>query len=162
MARKGTWQENVALSFGASNQNPSNSNSGLANMLLGNATTTSQSNVYAFGAFHMYQYEAYYQDTWKALPRLTIDYGVRYQLLGPTYTAGKYHQYYFEPDFYSQSQAVTINTAPNIPGQAPTQGSICGSASSYGCSAVTSVGNPYNGMVRSEERRVGKECRSRW
>jgi hypothetical protein len=146
--QEGTWQENVSLNFGASNQNPNNANNGMANMLLGNATTTSQSNVYAFGAFHMYQYEGYFQDTWKAMPRLTIDYGVRYQLLGPTYTAGKYHQYYFEPDFYSQAQAVTINTAPNIPGQPPTQGSICGSAASYGCSGVTSVGNPYNGMVR--------------
>ncbi|MGA2887925.1 MAG: carboxypeptidase regulatory-like domain-containing protein [Terracidiphilus sp.] len=146
--QEGTWQENVSLSFAASNQNPLNSNGGLANMLLGNATTTTQSNVYAFGAFHMFQYEGYFQDTWKALPRLTLDLGVRYQFLGPTYTAGKYHQYYFEPNFYSTSQAVTINTAPNIPGSAPTQGSICGNTTSYGCTGITVVGNPYNGMVR--------------
>ena len=145
--QEGSWQENVSLNFAASNQNPLNANNGMANMLLGNATTTSQTDVYAFGAFHMFQYEGYFQDTWKALPSLTLDYGVRYQFLGPTYTAGKYHQYYFEPDFYSTSQAVTINTAPNIPGSAPTQGSICGSTASYGCGGAT-IGNPYNGMVR--------------
>lgn len=148
--QEGSWQENVSLGFGASNQNPSNANNGMANMLLGNATTTSQSNAFVFGAFHMYQYEGYGQDTWKVTPRLTLDYGLRYQFLGPTYTAGKYHQYYFEPDMYNQSQAVTINTAPNIPGSAPTQGSICGQGvnNGNGCTGINSYGNPYNGMVR--------------
>jgi Carboxypeptidase regulatory-like domain len=146
--QEGSWQENVSLNFGASNQNPLNANNSMANMLLGNATTTSQTNAFVFGAFHMYQYEGYGQDTWKVTPRLTLDYGLRYQFLGPTYTAGKYHQYYFEPDAYLPSQAVTINTAPNIPGSAPTQGSICGNTTSYGCAGVTNVGNPYNGMVR--------------
>ncbi len=135
--QEGTWQEPVALNFSASNQNPNNANNGMANMLLGNATTTSQTNAYVFGNFHMFQFEGYGQDTWKITPRLTLDYGVRYQFLGPTYTAGKYHQYYFEPDDYLPTQAVTINTAPNTPGQPPTQGSI-----------VPNSGNPYNGMVR--------------
>ena len=146
--QEGTWQENVALTFNASNENPFNSNAGLANMLLGNATTTSQSNLYAYGHFHMFQYEGYVQDTWKALPRLTLDVGLRYQFMGPTYTTSPYHAYYFEPNFYTAPQAVTINIAPNIPGQAPTQGSICGNNTSYGCAGVSSVGNPYNGMVQ--------------
>lgn len=135
--QEGTWQEPVSLSFSASNENPLNANNGMANMLLGNATTTTQTNAFVFGAFHMFQYEGYVQDTWKVLPRLTLDYGLRYQFLGPTYTAGKYHQYYFEPDAYTPAQAVSFNIAPNIPGQAPTQGSI-----------ITGSGNPYNGMVR--------------
>jgi hypothetical protein len=146
--QEGSWQENVSLGFGASNQNSLNASNGMANMLLGNATTTSQTNAFVFGAFHMYQYEGYAQDTWKVTPRLTLDYGLRYQYLGPTYTAGKYHQYYFEPDAYIPAQAVTINTAPNIIGQAPTLGSICGNSTSYGCSAYNPLSNPYNGMVR--------------
>jgi hypothetical protein len=146
--QEGSWQEAMSMNFGASNQNSFNTNNGMANMLLGNATTVSQTNSFVFGAFHMYQYEGYGQDTWKITPRLTLDYGLRYQFLGPTYTAGKYHQYYFEPDMYLPSQAVTINIAPNIPGQAPTQGTICGNTTSYGCTGVKSIGNPYNGMVR--------------
>lgn len=148
--QEGSWQENVSMNFGASNQNSLNTNNGMANMLLGDATTISQTNAFVFGAFHMYQYEGYAQDTWKVKPRLTLDYGLRYQFMGPTYTAGKYHQYYFEPDSYLPSNAVTINTAANVPGAAPTQGTICGATvnNGNGCTGISTYGNPYNGMVR--------------
>ncbi|WP_446742052.1 carboxypeptidase regulatory-like domain-containing protein [Silvibacterium acidisoli] len=135
--QEGTWQENPSINFGASNQNPSNSNSGIGNTLLGNYTTVSQSNIYAFGHFHFFQYEGYVQDTWKVTPRLTLDYGARYEFIGPTYTTSPYHAYYFEPNAYNPGQAVSINTASNIPGQIPTQNTI-----------IAGSGNPYNGMVQ--------------
>ena len=135
--QEGNWTENPNLNFAASNQNANNSNSGIGNTLLGNYTTVSQSNIFAFGHFHFVQFEGYAQDTWKATPRLVLDLGLRYQFIGPTYTTGQYHQYYFVPGAYNPANAVTINTAPNIPGQAPTQGSI-----------VSGSGDPYNGMVR--------------
>ena len=62
---------------------------------------------------------------------------IRYELVGPTYTTGQYHQYYFVPNAYNPVNAVSMNTAPNIPGQAPTQNTI-----------ITGSGDPYNGMVR--------------
>ena len=135
--QEGTWTENPNLNFGASNENPNNSNSGIGNTLLGTYTTVSQSNVYAFGAFHFVQYEGYAQDTWKITPRLTLDYGVRYEFIGPTYTTGTYHSYYFSPSHYVPANAVQINIAPNTPGLPPTQGSI-----------ISGSGNPYNGMVQ--------------
>ncbi|HEV2274863.1 MAG TPA: carboxypeptidase regulatory-like domain-containing protein [Acidobacteriaceae bacterium] len=135
--QEGSWQENPSLNFGASNQNPNNSGSGIGNLILGNYTTVSQSNIYAYGHFHFFQYEGYIQDTWKATPRLTIDAGLRYEFVGPTYTVAPYHQYYFEPYAYNPSQAVQINTAPNTPGQTPTQNTI-----------VKGSGNPYNGMIQ--------------
>ncbi|HMH12680.1 MAG TPA: carboxypeptidase regulatory-like domain-containing protein [Edaphobacter sp.] len=135
--QEGTWQENPALNFSASNQNPNNSNSGLGNTLLGNYTTVSQSNIFAFGHFHFIQIEGYAQDSWKVTPRFTVDYGLRYQFVGPTYTVAPYHAYYFQPNVYNPANAVQINTAPNVPGQIPTQGTI-----------ITGSGDPYNGMVR--------------
>jgi Carboxypeptidase regulatory-like domain/TonB-dependent Receptor Plug Domain len=135
--QEGTWTENPAFNFQASNRNPNNTNSGLANMLLGNYTTVSQTNIFAYGHFHFFQYEGYIQDTWKLTPRLTLDYGLRYEFIGPTYTVAPYHQYYFVPTAYNPANAVSINTAPNVPGQVPTQGSI-----------IPGSGNPYNGMVQ--------------
>jgi hypothetical protein len=135
--QEGTWQEQPSFNFGASNQNANNSNSGIANLVLGNYTNVTQSNIFAFGHFHFFQYEGYAQDTWKVSPRLTLDYGIRYEFIGPTYTTGALHQYYFEPYAYNPANAVQINTAPNIPGQAPTQGTI-----------ITGSGNPYNGMIQ--------------
>ena len=135
--QEGNWQENPSFNFGASNQNSNNSNSGIANLLTGNYTTVSQSNLFAFGNFHFIQLEGYIQDTWKATPRLTLDYGLRYEYVGPTYTTGQYHEYYFVPTAYNAANAVSLNTANNIPGQAPTQGTI-----------INGSGNPYNGMVR--------------
>jgi Carboxypeptidase regulatory-like domain/TonB-dependent Receptor Plug Domain len=135
--QEGTWQENPSINFGASNQNGNNSNSGIANTLLGDYTTVQQTDLYAYGHFHFFQYEGYIQDTWKTTPRLTLDFGLRYEFVGPTYTVAPYHMYYFEPAAYNPATAVTINTAPNIPGQAPTQGTI-----------ISGSGNPYNGMIQ--------------
>lgn len=135
--QEGNWTETPNFNFGASNQNSNNSNSGIGNMLMGNYTTVSQSNIFAFGNFHFIQLEGYIQDTWKATPRLTLDYGLRYEYVGPTYTTGQYHEYYFVPSAYNTSNAVSLNTANNIPGQAPTKGTI-----------LANSGNPYNGMVR--------------
>ncbi|WP_263381357.1 Plug and carboxypeptidase regulatory-like domain-containing protein [Granulicella arctica] len=143
--QEGTWQEQPSVNFAASNQNANNSNSGIGNLLLGNYTSVTQSNIFAFGHFHFFQYEGYAQDTWKVSPRLTLDYGVRYEFVGPTYTTGALHQYYFEPSAYNAANAVQINTLPNTPGQAPTQGTLIGG-----------VGNPYNGMIQEGQQGLPK------
>jgi len=52
--------------------------------LLGDLATYSQSNVQRAGIFHQHWYELYAQDDWKAYPRLTLSYGVRYSYFSNT------------------------------------------------------------------------------
>jgi hypothetical protein len=55
-----------------------------ADFLLGALTSYSQSNVQRAGVFHQHWYELYAQDDFKATPRLTLNYGVRYSFFSPT------------------------------------------------------------------------------
>jgi hypothetical protein len=52
--------------------------------LLGQLATYSQSNVQRAGVFHQHWFELYAQDDWKATPRLTLSYGIRYSFFSPT------------------------------------------------------------------------------
>lgn len=57
-------------------------------ILLGQLATYSQSNVQRAGAFHEHWFELYGQDDWKATPRLTLSYGVRYSFFSPSTMEG--------------------------------------------------------------------------
>ena len=79
-----------------------------ANFLVGNANNGFTQND-RLPQVDVYQniYEAYFQDNWKATPRLTLNIGVRYSFLAqPTDSAGYLSS--FDPDTYSDSKAPTI------------------------------------------------------
>ena len=59
-----------------------------ADFLLGTLTSYSQSNVQRTGVFHQHWYELYAQDDFKAFPRLTLSYGLRYSFYSPTTKEG--------------------------------------------------------------------------
>ena len=56
--------------------------------LLGLLSSYSQSNVQRTGVFHQHWYELYGQDDWKATPRLTLSYGLRYSYYSPAVKEG--------------------------------------------------------------------------
>ncbi|HEX2711669.1 MAG TPA: carboxypeptidase regulatory-like domain-containing protein [Candidatus Acidoferrales bacterium] len=127
-----SWTDAGFFGFGPSQFNPQDSNNGLANLLLGNYTSFTQSNGKFLGSFRFIGLEFYGQDSWKASRRLTIEFGVRYAYLGPTYTRGQVLENYFDPSLYDPSKAVVFdlnNPNPSF------RNSIIG-------------GNPFNGMVQ--------------
>lgn len=127
-----TWTDTLNFNFGTSPDNLNDTGNQFANMLLGNYTTVAQSNGIFFGQFRFNSFEAFVQDSWKVNKNLTLEYGIRWAYLGPTYTVDPFLQYYFDPRKFDQSKAAVIATT-----NTPTQkiGSIIG-------------GDPFNGMVQ--------------
>jgi hypothetical protein len=81
-----TWPMNGAINFNSSASMPMDTGNGLANLMLGNFNTYSQNNAHVYPYFRFLAYEAYAQDSWKVSRRLTVEYGVRYERMIPTFT----------------------------------------------------------------------------
>ena len=127
-----SFTEAPDFNFSSGQSNINDTGNPVANLLLGNYQSVSQSNGIYFGSFKFYQWEIFGQDTWRITPRFTLDYGLRYAYLGPTYTYGKYLQNYFDPTRYNPANAVSFQLAPGV-----TQGSI-----------LPNSGDPFNGIVQ--------------
>jgi hypothetical protein len=134
-AQQPSWDMGT-FNFSPSAQMLNNTNYGLANLMLGNYQTHTQSNGIYYGDFRYVGVEGYGQDTWRPTAGVTLDYGVRVAYLGPTYTVGRFLQNYFVPDAYDPSQAVSIFTGAGV-----LRGSI-----------VPNSGSFANGMVEEGSR----------
>lgn len=145
-----SWTEAVSFNFNPAG-NPTyvlDTNNGVANLLLGNYRSVSQSNGVFFGSFRFHQLEIYGQDSWKLNRKLTLDYGLRWAYIGPTYTVKPFLENYFDPNAFDPTQAVTIETRPTDPAQNIQNGAICTASQPNPCPGVTNFGNPYNGLIR--------------
>lgn len=120
------WTDAPNFGFGSSVLNPNDSGIGLANLLLGNYTTLTQSNGRFYGSFHFWSLELFAQDSWRISKKLTLEYGLRWAYLGPTSTYGKYLENYWVPSKYDPTKAVSIYTAngPNRGGIVPGSGDL--------------------------------------
>ncbi len=111
------WTYAPQFDFNPNQQLLADTGNGVGNLLLGNYLSVSQTNGVFFGAFRFNQVEAFAQDSWKVNNRLSLEYGLRWAYLGPTYSHGKYLENYFDPSLYNPAQAVSINTARFAAGQ---------------------------------------------
>ncbi|MBN9615061.1 MAG: TonB-dependent receptor [Acidobacteriales bacterium 59-55] len=114
------------ISFNASN-NPISTGNAMADALIGNFSSYNEASADPTGFFRFNQPEAFAQDTWKAARRLSIEYGVRWQLVPAMYTQGN-NMSNFDPSVYDPAKAITVTTAGKV---------------------IPDSGNPYNGLVRA-------------
>ncbi len=126
-----TWTDAMSFNFGDSADNPLSTGNTFANMLLGNYTSVTQTNGRFYGSFRFIGIEGYAQDSWRVNRKLTLEYGMRWAYMGPTYTYGKFLQNYFDPRRYDPANAARLDLSPGL-----TLGTI-----------VPGAGNPFNGMV---------------
>jgi hypothetical protein len=120
----------ISMDFSPSRDNPNDSNNALANILLGNYTSITQTNGFFTSNTRFYGLEFYGQDSWKVNRKLTLEFGARYVFMGPNYSVGDYRAPYFDPARYDPSKAVRIETGPVLNG-----------------SIIPNSGDPFNGIV---------------
>lgn len=107
--------------------NTNTTGNALADALLGNFRTYSESSSDPMGFFRFWQPGAFVQDNWRVNRRLSLELGFRWEMLQPFYTQAN-NMTNFDPSRYDPSKAVTI-----------TQSGVL----------VPNSGNYYNGLVRA-------------
>jgi hypothetical protein len=74
--------------FGSDLGNPVDSGDPLSNAVLGSLYGYGQDNQKLINRARYKQFEWFLQDTWKVFRRFTVDYGMRFQIMGPLYSSG--------------------------------------------------------------------------
>src|SRR5262249_25205487 len=73
--------------FGTDNGNPLDTGYPISNLLAGSIQSYGQDNVKQINHARSYEYEWYLQDSWKVSRRLSLDYGMRFQIVPQLYSA---------------------------------------------------------------------------
>jgi hypothetical protein len=90
--------------FGDNSADPYDTGFGFANAAIGTFYSFTNANQYVTGQYRYTNAEFYLQDTWKAAPRLTLNYGVRAYYIQPYFDKGL-NTSNFLPEKYDPSQA---------------------------------------------------------
>jgi hypothetical protein len=117
-AQTATWPMNASIDFSSSASMPLDTGNGIANLMLGNFNSYSQANAAIFPYFGFQEQDAYIQDSWKVTRRLTVNYGLRFARMVPTYTIvrggtpggeGTFHLYSVDLSKYNPALAPQID-----------------------------------------------------
>ncbi|HMB28094.1 MAG TPA: carboxypeptidase regulatory-like domain-containing protein, partial [Blastocatellia bacterium] len=158
--------DSAAINFSNNTNNPRNTGHPYANALLGEFDTFRQPNIGVFqGQYRSTNVEWYLQDNWKVNSRLTLDYGMRFNLIYPQYDA-RNQDYYFVPSKFDPAKAVRLYR-PTCDNGAFVDGDFCASPSNQHAydparpnellpayligRIVPGSGDPFNGMVGGKD-----------
>jgi hypothetical protein len=146
-------------SLGTNANFPLDSGDPFANALLGVFTSYTQASKKVETNSQYNTVEEYVQDTFRVLPNLTFDYGLRLSYLGPVHDLG-YREGYFEPNLFNASQAVRLYTPVLVngavrvvdPGNVPATLTTADTLpANFEGLIVPNSGNPANGMVFAKD-----------
>jgi hypothetical protein len=139
---------NSTIAFGRDSLNPGDTNWAWSNALLGNFQSYTQYSRYPIGNYPYMNIEWYVQDSWKVTPKLTVNYGLRFNLVPPSYEQ-RNNVANFLPSLYNPSQAVRLYQPTLVNNQRmafdPVTGQLLNSA--YVGFIVPGSGNINNGTV---------------
>ena len=138
-----------SFDFGVSSLNPLDTNHAYANAALGVYQTYTESSDSPRHLARGGRYDFFVQDTWKVIPRLTLDYGIRLYYLIPSFTKDDAWAA-FQPSAYNADQAVQLlrpgfDSAGQRVAVHPVTGQVFPQAAIGAIAPGT--GDPYNGMV---------------
>lgn len=119
-----TNNQNGQFIFTNLHNNQPTTGAAVANAALGMFDSYGEIGQKSYTLFRAHSYALYAQDTWRATPRLTLEYGLRYSIFQNYYALWR-NQSMFNPAFYNPADAPVVN---------PVTGTETG-------------GNPLNGVV---------------
>ena len=144
-----------SLIFDQDSQNPGDTGWAYANALAGNYRAFTQISNYETAKYRYNQVEWYGQDTWKVRPNLTLNYGVRFSVMGPLHEENNLVSS-FVPSAFNPQQTVMLYE-PGCLGSSPCTGAnrvavnpLTGATLPGGLigAIVPGVGNINNGMLQ--------------
>jgi hypothetical protein len=148
------------LNFGNDTNNPLDTGFGFSNAALGIFSTYQQQSQYVEGAYVYNNIEWYVQDNWRVNSRLTLDYGVRFVYMQPTYDTREQSSNFFvdqwaaadAPRLYAAMCPNSVNPCSTSARQAvdPLTGVSLGPGSSFAIGQIVpNSGNLTNGIVQA-------------
>jgi len=146
---------NSSFDFSRDVNNPLDSGWAYANALLGVYRSYSDSDNRPWGNIRYSHFEWYLQDTWKASRKLTLDYGMRFNIVQPQHERdGKFSG--FVPDRFDFGRAaVLVRPVRNAAGQRVGQNPITGGLLPAVLIGAIAQGDPANGMVAAFQDKTG-------
>src|SRR5215510_5746416 len=158
--------DSAAISFSNNTNNPLNSGHPYANALLGNFDTFREPNIGVFqGQYRSTNVEWYLQDNWKVNSRLTLDFGMRFNLIYPQFDK-RQQDYYFVPSKFDPAKAVRLYRPTCVAGKFVNDKFCATNADQRAydpanpsvllpaylvARIVPGSGDPFNGMVGSKD-----------